>query len=150
MFKVPPSGGGLEFFSNEKSSDHVLWAKQSFKPGEDQLTDGKKPEETSVVDVDDATSDSIDGDNSKESMDGDLGPVDVFRKLVHRRVAALAQFGYQFMRPVRYNEDQSMVCWNIVEAFADDTSTHGVSHVLNTSGKHFITFNTQTVLFTLF
>jgi len=145
MFKVPASDDGKRnFISGDKSEDSVFWMKpSSLISDEKPIADGKKSalsEEISIIDLErvNHSTDGGSGDenNADSSTIGGSEPFDVTRQSVHQRLARLAQFGYQFMRPVRHDEDKSIVCWNMVEAFADDTSTHGVSHVLNTSGNN--------------
>lgn len=161
MFKLTQRDGVIGFVSspNDKSKTDVFWAKRPFKHGDDPTVDcGATPRKTvngndqptalSIVDLEDESSSSEDDDDDCQSGEGEprqtasrLAPGDgdtaivTARTLMKQRATTLRRFGYQFMTPVPFDDDQSINCWNIVEAFGDDATTHGVSHVLDTSGE---------------
>lgn len=153
MFKRP-SSGVLGGFLSGKSSPAFdgFWTKRPFKPGDDPVADRPHDEAMSIVDVevdeddDDASSGAEDDDDagSRQRQADDNGPTTdgrafefepTFGKpLAKRPVEKLARCGYRFMKPVRIDDDQPVTCWSIIEAFSEDVSTHGVSHVLSTNG----------------
>jgi hypothetical protein len=160
MFKLTKRDGVISFMSppDDRSQADVFWAKRPFKPGDDPTVEcGAAPHKTtngndqpvalSIVDVEDESSSSNDDDDScngdsKSRQTGSLSAtgdsvsaVVTARTLMRQRTTKLRKFGYQFMKPIPFDDDQPVTCWNIVEAFGDDSSTHGVSHVLDTSGE---------------
>lgn len=128
--------------SSDKSNTDLYWAKTLFKPSDDYINADKsrvsKPisgghpvEEMAIVDLsgnDFGADGDICGDGSKDD-----GPKNR-AAMVQKRIATLKRHGYQFMRPLRYQDDTLISLWNIMGAFSDYTSTHGCSHILKTSG----------------